>query len=87
MRLTKFSAHFLCCEAYELLNSQIGEPKRMNIKHHPWYMKFNHVSRILLMVMAVVALSTVRYPSDLLWLSLFGLISGAGIFGIRILKS
>lgn len=50
-------------------------------------MRLNVVSRILLAVMAVVAISTVKYPNDLLWLSLFALLSSGGILLGRVIQS
>ena len=87
MKVTKFSAHLLCCEAYDLLKSQLGQPKNRAVKHHTWYMRLNVASRLLLMVMAVVAVSAAKFPSDLLWLPVIALCSSGAILGMRLLES
>lgn len=86
-RLARFSAHFLSCDAYELLMNKWGKP-HLNIKHHMPYFVLTILDRIIVIGFLGYVLSQYSSPiGDLLYLPLIGILSGLGILLTRLITS
>lgn len=83
--MVRFSAHFLACDAYELLMNKLGLPF-MNIKHYLPYFILTIANRIIVLIFLFYVMSLSK-TGDLLYMPIVSLIAGLGIILTRIFNS
>lgn len=83
--MARFSAHFLNCDAYELLMSKLAKPY-ININHYLPFLIVGMLNRVIVMLFLVYVLAKAG-TGDLLYVPLIGVLCGLGIIVTRVINS